>query len=95
MSDLVDHQVALARAALDPQSAMEAAAHIPDDAAPIEAPAGVLALERHRGLTMAVEVDPPPPYRRWRFFLFYCLVKLAAWVYPFKFEIYRTRQPWE
>lgn len=91
----IEAQVALARAALDPDSAIEAVDKIPENAPPIEAPAGVLALERHRGLTLAVEVDPPPPYKRWRYFVFFCLIRLAAWFYPFKFEIYRTRQPWE
>ncbi len=50
---------------------------------------------RERALTIAVEVDPPPEHSRWRFLVFYLLVRLAARVYPFKFEIYRTRQPWE
>jgi hypothetical protein len=42
------------------------------------------------GTTMAVIVDPPAKHSRWRFFIFWCLVKLAAKVYPFKFELYRT-----
>jgi hypothetical protein len=88
-------RLSLARAALDPEAAILARALVPVASDPVEAPAGVVALERYRGLTLAVEVDPPPPHRRWRFFLFYCLIKLAARVYPFRFEIYRTRQPWE
>lgn len=46
--------------------------------------------QRVRALTMSVEVEPPPKHSRWRFFLFWCLVRMAAWVYPFRFEIYRT-----
>jgi len=90
-------QLAVARAGFDPNAAIEAAPHLMEDAAPIESPAGVLAPERHRrhALTLDIEVAPPKPYRRWRFFVFYCLVKLAAWVYPFNFEIHRTREPWE
>jgi len=92
-----DAELALARAAFDPESAMEAAEYVDHEAAPVESPLGILAPERIRqhALTFAVEVDEVPPHRRWRFFLFYCLVKIAAWVYPFKFEIYRTREPWE
>ena len=92
-----DAQLALARAAFDPESAMEAVEYIDPEAPSIEAPLGVLAPERIRqhALTLAVEVDDPPPHRRWRFFAFYQLMRLACWFYPFKFEIYRTREPWE
>ncbi len=90
-------QIALARAAFDPEAAMAASEHIDHEAPPIEAPAGVYAPERikQHALTLAVECDTPPPYKRWRYFVFYHLIKLAAWFYPFKFEIYRTREPWE
>lgn len=90
-------ELAMARAAYDPDLALVAQDHLVADAAPLESPLGVPAPERHKeyALTLAVEVEPPRPFRRWRFFLFYCLVKLAAWTYPFKFEIYRTREPWE
>jgi len=90
-----DQQLALA--ALDPNAAIKAAVVVvlvPQTAAQAEAVVGREAREvRLRGLTMAVEVDPPVPYKRWRFFIFYQLVRLAAWFYPFKFEIYRTAQP--
>lgn len=92
-----DAQLALARAAFDPESAMEAFEHIDPEAAPLEAPVGVLAPERikQHALTLAVEVDPVPEHKRWRFFVFYQLMRLACWVYPFRFEVYRTREPWE
>lgn len=94
-----DDRAALAMAAIAPLQAIEAAPRVdPADELQLEAPAGVHAPERARrqhGLTLAVEVDPPAPYRRWRYFIFWCLVRLAARVYPFKFEIYRTREPWE
>jgi hypothetical protein len=92
-----DAQLALARAAYDPEAAMEAVEHIDPLAPPLEAPVGVLAPERikQHALTLAVEVDEVPPNRRWRFFVFYQLMRLACWFYPFKFSIYRTRAPWE
>lgn len=92
-----DAQVALARAALDPEAAMEARELADTSPSELESVAGVLAIERTRvhGITMAVEVDPPPEHSRWRFFVFYQLIRLACWFYPFKFEFYRTRQPWE
>lgn len=92
-----DAQLALARAAFDPEAAMEAYEHIDPMAAPIEAPVGILAPERirHHALTLAVEVDPVPEHKRWRFFMFYQLMRLACWFYPFEFSIYRTREPWE
>lgn len=95
--DSQDAQLTLARAAFDPEAALEAVEHIDPLAPPIEAPAGVPAPERVRqyALTLAVEVDPPPEYKRWRFFIFYQLLRLACWFYPFKFEMYRTREPWE
>lgn len=90
-------QLALARAAYDPEAALAAIPEVDQEPVALEVVAGVPALERTRehGLTLAIEVDPPPPFKRWRYFLFYVLVKLAARAYPFKFEIYRTRQPWE
>lgn len=90
-------QLTLARAGLNPNAAIAASAAA--DAAPValEAPGGIpsIAPRRVRGLTMAVTVDSPPRHRCWRFFLWYILIKLAARVYPFKLELYRTRQPWE
>lgn len=90
-----DAQLALARAAMDPNAAIEAAPIA--DLAPIEldATAGVPETEPLRAITMAVEVEPPPPHRRWRFFCMYWLMKLAAWFYPCRVEFYRTRRPWE
>ena len=90
-------QTALARAAFDPEAAMEACDHIDSLAPTIESPLGVLAPERVRqhALTLAIEVDSPPEYSRWRFFVFYQLMRLACWFYPFRFEMYRTREPWE
>lgn len=92
-----DAQLALARAAFDPESAMEAYEFVDQAAPPLEAPVGILAPERikQHALTLAVEVDPIPEHKRWRFFLFYQLMRFACWLYPFKFEIYRTREPWE
>lgn len=81
----------LARAAVDPNAAVAA----PEPDHEPEVVAGVPAPARERALTLAVEVDPPPTHSRWRFLVFWCLVKLAARVYPFRFEIYRTRYPWE
>lgn len=81
----------LAFAALDPNQGAEAATIVSGE------------IEQHQpdeplvelGLTLAVTVEPPAPYKRWRFFVFWCLIRLAAWAYPFKFEIYRTPRPWE
>lgn len=86
---------ALARASIDPLAAV-AAYDAAQAEPPLEVVADVEAPERvRRALTLAVVVEPPPPHRRWRFFLFFCLVRLAARVYPFEFELYRTRFPWE
>jgi len=93
---MTEQQRALALAALDPNAAVQAV-----DAPAIDGPdvyevvLPQYPVVKRKGLTLAVEVEPPAPYRRWRFFLFYCLIKLAAWVYPFQFEIYRTAKPWE
>jgi hypothetical protein len=89
-------QRALALAAIDPNAAMRAIS-APAIDSPLDAEMTTPFIRRgpDHGLTFAVEVETPAPYKRWRFFLFYCLVKLAAWVYPFKFEIYRTPKPWE
>jgi hypothetical protein len=94
----VSSRVTRARAAVDPTAALEV-----DEEAWLEEPtmevvAGVPAPERivrAHAMTMAVEVEPPGEFSRWRFLVFYALVRLAAWVYPFQFEIYRTRRPWE
>jgi len=87
-------QRTLALAAIDPNQALA----VPDDVElEPSAPDEDFARPRRpkRPLTLAVTVDPPPKLKRWRFFVFWCLVKLAAWVYPFEFEIYRTEKPWE
>lgn len=78
-----------ALAALDPEAAMA------DDEPAAPPPPVATQLVRRPGLTLSVEVDPPPPHSRWRFFVFWLLVKLAARVYPFRFEIYRTPDPRE
>lgn len=87
-------RLVLARAALDPGAAIDAT-DLADEEPQLEVVAGVPAPQRVHAITMAVEVPPPAPLSRWRFFLFYCLVRLAARVYPFQFELYRTRHPWE
>lgn len=93
-------QLLVGAAAIDPDAAIAA---IPDaDASPIEVEtvAGVPAyervaeVEREHGITMAIEVAEPV-HRPWRWFLCYHLLKLAAWLYPFRIEFYRTRRPWE
>lgn len=90
-----DAQLALARAALDPQAALNAAPMALADSVRAEVVAGVPAPERLRGLTLEVTVEPPAPYSRWRFFIFWVLLKLAARVYRFEFRVHRTREPWE
>ena len=90
---LPDTEVALARAAIDPSAAINAARVARAPGPKLEVVAGVPAPQRLRALTLAVEVDPPPEHSRWRFFVFWLLVRLAARVYPFHFEIYRTREP--
>lgn len=78
----------IARAAIDPSAAIEATERNPEAAAvPTQA---MLRYRAIPGLTMAVEVEPIPVHSRWRFFVFWLLVRLAARVYPFKFELYRT-----
>jgi hypothetical protein len=80
---------------MDPNAAIEAAPLAEAASFELEAPAGVVAVERARGITMAVEIETPPPHRRWRWFLSYLLLRLAARVYPFRLELYRTRRSWE
>lgn len=82
---------ALACAALNPDLAVQAVERMPANSpVELEVVHGVPVSGRRRGLTMAVMVDQPPPHRRWRFFLFWLLLRLAARCYPFQFEIYRT-----
>src|SRR5580692_9631201 len=88
-------QLALARAAMDPNAAITASPVAETAAFELETPAGVVAPERVRGITMAVEIDPPARYGRWRWLVTYWLLKLAARIYPFRVEFYRTRRPWE
>ena len=47
--------------------------------------------KRHE-LTLAAYVDKPRRLQRWRFFIFWLLLKLAARVYRFDFEIYRNEE---
>jgi hypothetical protein len=47
---------------------------------------------KKRDASLVVYVDPPSPRSRWRFFLFWCLIKLAARVYKFNFEVYRNSE---
>lgn len=88
----------VALAALDPNVSLDDPAQEPwrDDELEVR-PEPVPGADPIRipAITMAVTVDPPLPYQRWRFFLFYCLIRLAAWVWPMKLELYRTPQPWE
>jgi hypothetical protein len=91
---MTEEQRALAFASVDPNAALRAIDAPSIDESEGEMPAPFKRGSQH-GLTFSVEVDPPPPLSRWRFFVFYCLVKLAAFVYPFRFEIYRTPKPWE
>jgi hypothetical protein len=99
--DGVHARVLLGSAALDPDSAI-AAAPVADEApVEVESVAGVVAIERVaeieriHGITAAVEVETPAPHRRWRWFICYALLKLAAKIYPFRIEFYRTKHPWE
>ncbi len=64
----------LALAALDPNAAIQAVS----EAAPVVV---------HVVPTMVVYVKTPPVDSRWRFLLFYLIVKLAARVYRFRFEL--------
>lgn len=88
-------QLELARAGLDPDSAIAAADIADQSTIELESPAGVVAIERAPALTIAVEVETPLPTSRWRWFICYTLLKLAARIYPFKLELYRTRRSWE
>lgn len=88
-------QLDLARAGLDPESAIAAAEEADKSEVELESSAGVVALERAPALTIAVEVEPPSSPSRWRWFICYTLLKLAARIYPFKLELYRTRRSWE
>lgn len=84
-------------AALDPDGAARAP-RMPETAQEFHAATGYAPTpiaERVPGITMAVVADPPAPYRRWRFFLAWCLLKLAGRIYPFKVEFYRTDRPWD
>lgn len=89
-------QLARARASMNPDAAIAAEPVADESTVELETPAGVpVVVRRERGITMAVEIDPPPPHRRWRWFLAYHLLKLAARIYPFRVEFFRTRHPWE
>lgn len=91
----VEAQLALARAALDPNAAIAAAPAADNARVELEAPAGVAAPARVPGITLDIEIVPPPPFSRWRWFLCWALLKLAARVYPFKLDLYRTPRAWE
>ena len=41
---------------------------------------------------LAVTVRPPMRFERWRFFLWWCLIKIACRIYPFEFQIYRPEK---
>lgn len=100
-TDGIHARVLLGSAALDPDSAIAAAAIADEAPVEVETVAGVIAIERvaeverAHGITAAIEIDTPAPHRRWRWFFCYALLKLAAKLYPFRIEFYRTRQPWE
>ncbi len=44
-------------------------------------------------ISFAVEVARPPEYARWRFMLFYFLIRMASRLFPFTFEFYSTPEP--
>lgn len=89
----------LGMAALDP----DAAVRVPVDIASrpagptrhIDGVAASSSTSKPHALTFAVTTSKPARHSRWRFFLFWCLLKLACRVYPFNFEIYREPEPWE
>lgn len=78
----------LLMAALDPNAAISASMALPAPTPVVFAPVEETAA--YHELTLSVEVEPPKPISRWRFFLFWLLIRLAARVYPFNFEIHRT-----
>lgn len=90
----------LGMAALDPNRAVSAPARatrigttwtgavfVPDIAA--------ATTPKPHAMTLVATVKPPAKVSRWRFSLFWCLLRLAARVYPFNFEIYREPLSWE
>jgi len=85
---------ALALAAVDPNRAIELG---PPPEVIEDRPLVIDALREQpkHALTLGVTIAPPLPHQRWRFFLFWLLVKLATRIYGFEFEIYRTPKPWE
>jgi hypothetical protein len=85
----------LGLAALNPDAAAQA--EMPDLSAAsfwIDDVSSSPALKRHE-MTLVAHVDKPLGFRRWRFLLFWVLLKLAARVYKFDFEIYRNPKPGE
>lgn len=88
----------LGMAALDPDAAvrvpMSSVALRPAGAARHHAATPDAPPKKH-ALTLAVTTPKPLHHSRWRFFVFWCLMKLACRVYPFNFEIYREAEPWE
>jgi hypothetical protein len=83
----------LGLAALDPDRAASAPAYTPAGPSWRDEPSVHLPAARPHALTLSASVRPPPRHSRWRFFVFWCLLKLAARVYPFNFEIYREPEP--
>lgn len=46
----------------------------------------------HSPLTIEVVVKRPLGFARWRWFIAFNLIKLAARFYPFHFQLYRTEE---
>lgn len=83
----------LAMASLDPNAAIAAAARASQPGPRVVEPRSaelVIADRAAEPFVLAVEVQRPKPLGRWRFFVFWLLIRLAAKVYPFKLEIYRA-----
>ena len=93
--DDVEAQLALARAALDPNAAIAAAPAADRARVELESPAGVAAPARVPAITLDIEIAPPAAFSRWRWMLCWMLLKLAARIYPFKLDLYRTPHSWE
>ena len=80
----------LALAALDPNAAIAASR----EALVAPAPRVVVSHSEapYEDLVLSVEVVQPRPTAWWRFAVFWILMRLAARVYRFKFEVRRTSE---
>ena len=79
----------LAMAALDPNQAIAAAERVPSWSPQVIAPPPVEVVRAEPGQepVLSVEVVPRGRISRLRFLVFWLLLRLACWVYPFRFEI--------